>query len=145
MLVLRFLQGFAVAGIGVTTVALISDVFEGVQLNAVFGINTAALSVGAAIFPLIGGALVTVAWNVPFAMYLLGLPVALYALIALEEPERTREPRSLVYLRRVVSALSAREALVLYGSAFMIDFLLVGACSLPSRFFSLKRTGSHLC
>ena len=127
VLALRFVQGTALAGIGITTITLISDVFDDVQRNAVLGVNTAVLSAGAAVFPLLGGALVTVAWNVPFAMYLLGLPVALFAVRVLEEPSGERETRNLVYLRRVTAALSAREATVLYGSAFVIDFLLFGA------------------
>ena len=127
VLALRLVQGAALAGIGVTTVTLIGDVFEGVQRNEVLGINTAVLSAGAAAFPLLGGVLVTVSWNAPFATYLLGLPVAFFAFRVLEEPLGERESRSLVYLRRVVSALSAREAIMLYGSALVIDFLLFGA------------------
>ena len=124
---LRSVQGAALAGIGVTTITLLGDVFEGVQRNEVLGINTAVLSAGATAFPLLGGALVTVSWSAPFAMYLLGIPVALFALRVLEEPLGERESRSLVYLGRVVSALSAGEAVALYGSAFAIDFLLFGA------------------
>ncbi|MGQ5516681.1 MFS transporter [Halococcus saccharolyticus] len=126
VLALRFVQGTALAGIGITTVTLVSDAFEDVQRNAVLGANTAALSAGAAAYPLVGGALVAVSWNAPFAMYLLGVPVALFAHLVLEEPSGERETRNLVYLRRVVGALSAREAIVLYGSAFLVDFLLVG-------------------
>jgi MFS family permease len=127
VLALRLVQGAALAGIGVTTITLLGDVFEDVQRNEVLGLNTAVLSAGATAFPLVGGALVTVSWNAPFAMYLLGIPVALFALRVLEEPLGERESRSLVYLRRVVSALSAREAVMLYGSAFVIDSLLFGA------------------
>jgi MFS family permease len=119
-------QGTALAGLGITTVTLISDVFDGVQRNAVLGMNTAVLSAGAAAFPVVGGALVAVSWNAPFAMYLLGVPVALFALIVLEEPPGERETRSSTYVRRVVSALSARHAFAFYGSALVIDFLLFG-------------------
>lgn len=127
VLALRFVQGTALAGLGITTVTLLSDVFEDVQRNAVLGANTAVLSAGAAAFPIVGGLLVAVSWTAPFAMYLLGLPVALFAARVLEEPVGEREPRSVTYLRRVVSALSAREAIVLYGSALVIDLLLFGA------------------
>ena len=127
VLALRLVQGIALAGLGITTITLISDVFEGVQRNAVFGVNTAVLSVGAAAFPVVGGALVTVSWNAPFAMFLLGLPVALFALIVLDEPVGERESGSSTYVRRVISALSVREALVFYGSALLIDLLLFGA------------------
>jgi MFS family permease len=127
VLALRLVQGAALAGIGVTTVTLIGDTFEGVQRNEVLGVNTAVLSAGAAAFPVVGGALVVVSWSAPFAMYLLGLPIAVLAFLVLEEPLGERESRSLVYLRRVVFAISAREAVVPYGSAFVIDFLLFGA------------------
>lgn len=127
VLLLRFIQGAALAGIGVATIALITDVFEDVQRNAVLGVNTAVLSAGAAAFPIIGGALVAVSWTAPFAMYLFGLPVAVFAFKALDDPPGERETRSLTYLRRVISALSAREAALLYGSALMIDLLLFGA------------------
>lgn len=127
VLALRFVQGTALAGIAITTITLISDIFEDVQRNAVLGINTAVLSAGAAAFPIVGGFLVAVSWTAPFAMYLLGLPVALFAFRVLDEPSGEREPRSLTYLRRVISALSAREAILLYGSALTIDLLLFGA------------------
>lgn len=56
VLLLRFVQGTALAGIGITTIILLSDVFEDVQRNAVLGVNTAVLSAGAAVSPLVGGA-----------------------------------------------------------------------------------------
>lgn len=127
VLALRLLQGTALAGIAVTTVTLVSDAFEGVRRNAVLGVNTAALSAGAAAYPLIGGALVAVAWNAPFALYLLGLPAALFATRYLDEPVRERETRTLAYLRRVATALPAREAMTLYGSALAVELLLFGA------------------
>jgi ACDE family multidrug resistance protein len=54
---LRVVQGTAAAGVFVTTVTLIGDVFDGPQRNAVLGINNATLSAGAAMFPVVGGAL----------------------------------------------------------------------------------------
>ncbi|MDS0298190.1 MFS transporter [Halogeometricum sp. S1BR25-6] len=124
---LRLAQGAALAGIIVTTISLIGDSFEGVRRNAVLGINAAVLSAGAAVYPLVGGALVVVAWNAPFALYLLGLPVAFFAARVLDEPLLERRTRSLAYLRRVVTALSAKDAAVLYGSALVIELLLFGA------------------
>lgn len=123
---LRVVQGAAMTGIGIATVTLIGDVFEEAQRNRIFGLNVAVLSAGAAVFPLVGGALAAVSWNAPFVMYLFGLPVALFAYRVLEEPVVEREPRSVTYLQRVVSALSAREATVLYGAALLIDLLLFG-------------------
>ena len=88
LLALRAVQGTAAAALFVTTVTIIGDAFEGTRRNAVLGANVAALSVGAAVFPVLGGALVAVSWNTPFLAYALGLPVALFAHLALEEPAR---------------------------------------------------------
>lgn len=123
----RIVQGTAAAGIFITTVTLIGDTFDGVQRSAVLGTNTAILSAGAAVFPILGGFLATQAWNAPFLAYLLGLPVALFASLTLEEPATEHGGRGLDSFRRVVTSLSAREAVLLYGSAFTIEILLFGA------------------
>jgi ACDE family multidrug resistance protein len=127
VLALRVVQGTAAAGIFITTVTVIGDTFEGVQRSAVLGANTAVLSAGAALFPIVGGVLATQAWNTPFFAYLLGLPVALFAARVLPEPAVEHEARGLGSFRRVFAELSIREAMLLYGSAFMIELLLFGA------------------
>jgi len=53
------------AGLGITTITPISDVFEGVQRNAVFGVNTAVLSVGAAAFRSSEARSSLFLWNAP--------------------------------------------------------------------------------
>lgn len=126
VLALRVVQGTAAAGVFITTVTLVGDAFEGVQRNAVMGVNVAALSTGAVVFPVLGGALAAVAWNAPFAAYLLALPVGLFALRYLEEPARDREVRSVAYLRGAVETLKGRDALVLYGASFVTELLLFG-------------------
>lgn len=137
---IRIVQGTAAAGIFITTVTLIGDAFEGVQRNAVLGVNTAVLAGGAAIFPLLGGYLVTFGWNVPFLAYLAGLPVALFAHLSLEESAAGQgdgageeEARaggvrgSLGYLRRVLRTVTTRAAIVPYGTAFLTELLAFGA------------------
>lgn len=127
LLVLRALQGTAAAGLFITTVTLVGDVFEGPQRNAVLGVNIAVLSTGAAVFPILGGALVAIAWNVPFLLYLLALPVGLFVALVLEEPTVDRDARSVGYLRGALSSLANRETLLLYGTAFTTEVLAFGA------------------
>lgn len=126
LLVVRLAQGTAAAGIFITTVTLISDTFEESQRNAVLGVNAAALFVGAAAYPILGGALAGVGWNAPFLVYLAGLPVCLFAFRYLEEPESDRETRGLAYLRDAFAALPAGKALALYGAAFATEALVFG-------------------
>ena len=135
LLGLRVVQGTAAAALFVTTVTIIGDAFEGVERNAVLGVNVAALSLGAAVFPVLGGALAAVAWNVPFLAYALGLPVALVAWLALEEPAetRTRSNGHLdastggigTYFRGAVSTLTPGMGALL-ATAFLTEFLLFG-------------------
>ncbi|WP_231184379.1 MFS transporter [Haladaptatus sp. DYF46] len=126
VLILRTIGGTAAAGIFITTVTLIGDSFEGTQRNTVLGMNNAVLSAGAGLFPIIGGALATVSWNVPYVAYLLGLPLALYAVRHLEEPDHERDSKGFAYLRRAASVLSGPDALVCYGAACMTELLLFG-------------------
>ncbi|WP_411966003.1 MFS transporter [Haloferax sp. YSMS24] len=126
-LVLRIVQGTAAAGIFITTVTLIGDTFAGAQRSAVLGANTAVLSAGAAVFPIVGGVLTAMSWNTPFLAYLLGIPVALLAYRILDEPPIEHGAHRLGSFRRVVDELSVREATLLFGSAFMIELLLFGA------------------
>jgi MFS family permease len=125
-LALRVVQGTAAAGIFITTVTVIGDSFRGTQRSAVLGANTAVLSAGAAVFPIVGGALATVSWNTPFVAYLLGLPVAMFVHHTLEEPPVEHGDGGLQSLRTALAALPPREAVLLYGSAFTIEMLLFG-------------------
>lgn len=124
---LRIVQGTAAAGIFITTVTVIGDTFDGVQRSAVLGANTAALSASAAILPIIGGALYTLSWNIPFVAYLLGLPVALFVYRKLEEPDIEHITGGVETIRAALRALTLREAALLYGSAFTIELLLFGS------------------
>ena len=137
LLALRAVQGTAAAALFVTTVTIIGDVFEGVRRNAVLGVNVAVLSLGAAAFPVLGGALATVAWNTPFLAYAFGFPVALFAWFGLEdvpvretESSKTADSASdrgvLGYVRGSVRSLSIRTGAML-GTAFLTEFLLFGA------------------
>lgn len=127
LLVLRALQGTAAAGLFITTVTLVGDVFSGAQRNAVLGVNVAVLSTGAALFPILGGALVAVSWNVPFLLYLLAVPVGLFAARVLPEPAVERETHGVRYLAGTLSSLANREAIFLYGTAFTTELLTFGA------------------
>jgi len=124
---LRVVQGTAAAGIFVTTVTLIADAYEGAQRNAVLGANVAVLSLGAAVFPVVGGAAVAFSWNAPFALYLVAVPMALVAWRTLDPSRPDEYERGLRYVREALSALPAVDAVALYGAAFGLELLLFGS------------------
>ena len=55
IVVLRLVQGTAAASVFIVTVTLIADTFDGVQRNAVLGVNVSVLFLGAAIYPVVVG------------------------------------------------------------------------------------------
>ena len=140
LLVLRAVQGTAAAALFVTTVTIVGDAFDGVQRNAVLGANVAALSFGAAAYPILGGALAAVSWNAPFLAYALGFPVALFAALSLRETggvaddhgpgadaaEPTGGTATLrAYVRGARASLTPGMAALL-ATAFVTEFLLFG-------------------
>lgn len=127
VLVVRLLQGTAAAGIFITTVTLIGDVYDGIQRNAVLGVNVAVLSVAAATYPIVGGALVGIAWYAPFVAYLAGIPVALFAVWVLDEPVVERQTLGAGYVRGAFSALSGRGAIGFYLATFVGEAIFFGA------------------
>ncbi|MFB6109060.1 MAG: MFS transporter [Haloplanus sp.] len=126
VLALRVGQGTGAAAIFITTVTLVGDSYEGTQRAAVLGVNVAVLSAAAAVFPVVGGVLVTVAWNAPFLTYLAALPVALFAAVALDEPRRTAGERGLAYLGAALRTVTTPPTMALFGATFLTEFLAFG-------------------
>lgn len=124
-LALRALQGTAAAGVLVATVTFIGSTFEGRRRNAVLGANAAALAAGAAVYPVLGGALLGVSWRAPFLAFLLALPAAAFAWFVFPDDPGETGPRP--RLQTALSGLPATDAVALYGATFVGEFLLVGA------------------
>lgn len=124
---LRFVQGSAASGLVTLSLTLVGDQFKGARRNAVMGVNTAAMTTGVAISPVVGGFLADVAWNLPFALYAVSVPVAGFAYVALEEPVRTAETLDLTYLRGAAERVLTAEGLPLYGAVFALFLLYFGA------------------
>jgi len=118
-------QGTAAAGLFVSTVTLVGDTFEGVQRNAVLGVNTAVLSAAAAVYPVVGGLLAGVAWNAPFFAYLLALPVAGVAWRVL--PTEVGIPQRPGYLAAMARVATSTGALGFYAATLLTELLLFGA------------------
>ncbi|MFC2005374.1 MFS transporter [Chloroflexota bacterium] len=95
LIVLRVLQGIGAGGLSSLNQAIISDIFSGQRRAEALGLSATVTSVGSTSYPLIGGALATLAWNYPFLLALLAVPIGLLILRFLHNPE----PRSSVGLK----------------------------------------------
>ncbi|AGN02927.1 major facilitator superfamily protein [Salinarchaeum sp. Harcht-Bsk1] len=126
VLALRVLQGTGAATIFISTVTIITDTFEDAQRNTVLGVNVAVLSAAAAIFPVIGGLLVELAWNAPFLAYAAAFPVAAFVLIGVDEPVRSAPDRGLEYVRSAIDVVVEPVVLSLFGATILTEFLAFG-------------------
>ncbi len=127
LLILRFLEGIGAASLGALNVTLIGDIFTGNKRIAVMGYNASVLSIGTAIFPLIGGALANIQWYYPFFLPSFALLVGLVTLFLLDNPEPKRNTSlknyftsigSILREKRVISILliSLGSYVILFGS-----------------------------
>ena len=139
LIVWRILQGIGGAFLFANAAALVTDAFPRRQLGLAMGTNTMVAAVGLVIGPVLGGALVAIAWpwvfwfNVP-----LGLAGSLWGLLVLEERSGRSQERGLdlvgvttyvVGLTGLVLALSKgglsgwSNSLVIVGLALAIVLL----------------------
>jgi MFS family permease len=84
----RFALGVAVAGTMTTMTALAGDYYSGEARGRFASLQSVAMSIGAAAFVVLGGALVDLDWRLPFLLYLSGWAVLVPAAVYLHEPHR---------------------------------------------------------
>lgn len=88
VLVLRAVQGIAFAAIMPLTVTLLGDLYTGSSAAAAQGFRTGVNGIGSSLVPILSGALAAIAWNYPFLIYLLFIPILAIAYRYLPEPTR---------------------------------------------------------
>lgn len=126
LILLRFLQGVGAAPMGAINVTLIGDAYRGARQVAAMGANSAVLSVGTAAYPLVGGALADADWRLPFALPVLGLPIAWAAWRTVPRPPLEKPPTLRVYFGRVRESMNAR-LMALMGASLLTFVVLYGS------------------
>lgn len=114
----RLVQGVAFAALLPTSITIIGDVMEGPALVRAQGRRSVALATGETIYPLIGGALVGLAWYAPFAVQVLGIPLAVLGWLWLGDAPR-EAGRKPVTVRDVGHMMANKFALSLQVAGFM--------------------------
>ena len=80
--------GVSVAIIATSITVIILNIYEGDERNKVMGWRGSSNSIGGIMYPLLGGFLGTFSWHLPFATYLIGLPLAFLALLTIPETQK---------------------------------------------------------
>lgn len=127
VLFLRFLQGVGASALVTLAVTLIGDLYEGARRNAVMGVNSSTIGTGAALYPLIGGALASVRWNVPFLFYGVGILVGAVAVFVLPEPAGRQSSDVATYLRGLRDVSTRPQAVAIFAAIFVAFFVFYGA------------------
>lgn len=126
LLVLRFFQGLGAAPLGVLYGTIIGDLYDGRERAMAMGLNAGVLSLGTAIFPLIGGPLAVVGWNWPFLLPALAIPLGLVVLRRFDPPEPKPGGRMRDYLRNAGRAMLTRRVLGLFVMTLVTFIILYG-------------------
>lgn len=126
LLWLRFLQGTGSAALGTLNVTLIGDLFDGNRRATAMGYNGSVLSVGTAAYPAIGGALAAIAWNYPFFLSAIAVPVAIYAMIYLDPVPISINLNISEYFQQIKDRIFTRQVLSLFACVFLTFTILYG-------------------
>lgn len=124
--------GVGVAFVYVGVTVLIYNLYEDQQMDRALGLRSSANSVGAVVWPLVGGALGTFSWQAPFGVYLVAFPLGLLAAVTIPEmrdDRRNHAPDSSGGLAGVIATLRSRPALLavylLYFGANVLLYVIV--------------------
>ena len=123
---LLFVQGICESALVTLAITLTGDYYEGKRQRAIIGLNSSALGTGAALYPLIGGLLASIRWNVPFLFFGVSIFVGLAALPILEERAIIDPDPLETYLGRIREVATMPRAFGLYAAAFSTFFLYYG-------------------
>ncbi|GBO52992.1 hypothetical protein APA_793 [Pseudanabaena sp. lw0831] len=94
IIISRALLGVSVAGISISTTALIADYYSGAPRGKFLGLQAAFSSLGGVVFVSLGGWLTDIGWRNPFLIYFAALLVLPAVLYFLSEPPRQDSTQS---------------------------------------------------
>ncbi len=123
LLVLRFFQGMGGSSLGSINTTLIGDLYDGRDRAAAMGYTASVLSMGTATYPLIGGALATLAWYYPFLLSLVAIPIAFWVFFGLKNPEPKKPESMRAYLAGVVRSINIQVVGLFFASIFTFIIL----------------------
>lgn len=122
--VLRFIQGFGVAGMMTLALLIIGDVYKGSESLRPVSTISMSFAIGAITVPLIGGYLAVPGWNWPFLFYALALPFALAVQIGLPETRTKSLPAGHRGIGSAFASLKDLRVAYMIFLGFAVYFLL---------------------
>lgn len=127
IILLRVVQGIGAASLGSINVTLVGDFFRGNDRPAAMGYNASVLSFSTASYPLIGGTLAGIAWYYPFVLPILAIPVGLFVIFGIREPDIGKASEFKQYLKAISVSIRKKEVIGIFLLGILTFIILYGA------------------
>lgn len=124
---LRAIQGVGAAALGSLNSTIIGDIYQGPRRARAMGLNASVLSIGTAVYPLVGGALAVAAWNYPFLLPWLALPLGLVVHRWLDNPEPRGDTNLRDYLAGAWRGVRDVRVLGVFAAGILVFIILYGS------------------
>ncbi|MBW8325613.1 MAG: MFS transporter [Prolixibacteraceae bacterium] len=127
LLALLFIEGIGAAGLSSINITLIGDLYSGEKRTALMGYNASILSIGTAAYPALGGFIAAFGWQYIFYLPLLALPLGIFVIFGLNNPEPKDHQGIGEYFRRIWKNINQRSVWGLFLVNMLVFVLLYGS------------------
>jgi len=127
LLLFLFIEGIGAAGLSSINITLIGDLYTGEKRTNLMGYNASILSIGTAAYPALGGFIAAFGWQYIFYLPLLALPLGIFVIFGLNNPEPKDHQGIGEYFRRIWKNINQRSVWGLFLVNMLVFVLLYGA------------------
>lgn len=127
LLAFLFIEGIGAAGLSSINITLIGDLYTGEKRTALMGYNASILSIGTAAYPALGGFIAAFGWKYIFYLPLLAIPLGIFVIFGLNNPEPKDHQGIGEYFRRIWKNINQRSVWGLFLVNMLVFVLLYGA------------------
>jgi len=127
LLVLLFVEGIGASGLSSINITLIGDLYSGEKRTALMGYNASILSIGTAAYPALGGFIAAFGWQHIFYLPLLAIPLGIFVIFGLNNPEPKDHQTLSEYFRRIWKSINQSSVWGLFIVNLLLFVILYGA------------------
>lgn len=127
LLVLLFVEGIGASGLSSINITLIGDLYSGEKRTALMGYNASILSIGTAAYPALGGFIAAFGWQYIFYLPLLAIPLGIFVIFGLNNPEPKDHQILSEYFRRIWKSINQSSVWGLFIVNLLLFVILYGA------------------
>jgi MFS family permease len=127
LLILLFIEGIGASGLSSINITLIGDLYSGEKRTALMGYNASILSIGTAAYPALGGFIAAFGWQYIFYLPLLAIPLGIYVIFGLNNPEPKDHQTLSEYFKRIWKSINQSSVWGLFIVNLLLFVILYGA------------------